>query len=117
MFAEYATAIPKDEAVENVASIVIRFLNDLDPKMNKQTDLFSSDSKSWLHAANHLAKGAKRGEKVSEAQQLERVKGLLLQLEPSSTEVFRYVSQPLLLCRVCCRGDRVLSLAGELLMY
>lgn len=89
---EYDVAIAQDENVENVASIVIRFLNDLDPKMNKQTDLFSSDSKSWLHAANHLTKGAKRGEKVTEAQVLERVKGLLLQLEPSGAEVFRRIA-------------------------
>merc|ERR1711998_344877 len=88
---EYNIVIPPDENVENVTSILIRFLNDLDPKTNKNTDLFTTDSKNWLHQANRLSKPIKKGEKLSEDQILARVKDLLLQLEPTGAEVFRRI--------------------------
>jgi len=87
---EYDLEIPEDESVENVASIIIRYLNDLDPSNKEKeevSDLYSKDWKSWMKLANKVtARDAKTKE-----ERVSRAKTALIKLEPASAEVFRQI--------------------------
>jgi hypothetical protein len=89
---DYNIVISPNENVENVASIVIRFLNELDPKVFNETDLYSDDSKDWHKKANTITKPAKKGAPPpTKAEIVKKQKELLLSLDPAAAEVFRQI--------------------------
>jgi len=85
---EHTMEIPKDEAVENVASIVIKFLNDLDPvdvKSKEFSDLYTKDYKGWRKLVNAAVKCKTKDARV------QHTKEALHKLGPHSCEVFRQI--------------------------
>jgi len=77
---EYNLKIPVDECVENVASIVVRYLMDLEPEGGLQ-GRDASKKVAWLREAKQF----------TEPKTVAAAKKLLLELEPACAEVLRQI--------------------------
>jgi len=86
---EHNLEIPKDEAVENVASIVIKFLLELDPKL-EGTDLYTTCYTTWL---KNFIKGFSKEKNKEKKAKL--AKQALIELGPHSCAIIRQITNVL----------------------